>query len=90
MYMYIIVWSVLYCAFSLHIAALFQLLMKILSSTEGTPVADRLSSLASSCLVSLVLALGQTSKILAAIAALLIAPPILSENHLKVRYMKSA
>ncbi|XP_011407139.1 PREDICTED: E3 ubiquitin-protein ligase MYCBP2-like, partial [Amphimedon queenslandica] len=51
---------------------------------ESPAAASKLSAVASSCLVSLVVALGQTSKILSAIAALLIGPNDYNGHYLKV------
>ena len=48
------------------------------------PVAMELSSVASACLLSLVVALGDTGKMLAALAAMLTAPALLREIQVKV------
>ncbi len=67
--------------------ALFQLLMEMVTEPipPEDPVAMQLSSVASACLLSLVVALGDTGKMLAALAAMLTAPPPLSETQVKVR-----
>ena len=52
---------------------------------ESPAAASKLPAVASSCLISLVVALGQTSKILSAIAALLIGPVDYNGHYLKVR-----
>ena len=72
--------------------ALFQLLMEMVTepfSPEAT-VAMELSSVASACLLSLVVALGDTGKMLSALAAMLTAPPPLSETKVKVRFMEKS
>ena len=51
--------------------SLFELLMAMV--TESAPADYQLSSVASACLLSLVIALGDTGKMLSAIAALLTA-----------------
>ena len=67
--------------------ALYELLMEMVmeSVSPKDGVAMQLSSIASACLLSLVVALGDTGKMLSALAAMLIAPSCLSESTLKVR-----
>lgn len=48
-------------------------------------VAMELSSVASACLLSLVVALGDTGKMLSAVAAMLTVPSLLSETDVKVQ-----
>ena len=66
--------------------ALFDLLVKMVSEpVEGnTKVTSELVSLASSCLLSLVVALGETDKLLAAISALLLVQDHISSSSIKV------
>ena len=73
------------CTFNFT-AALFELLMKMVSqyNLEDSKVAKELSSMASSCLLSLVIALGETDKLLCAISALLVVPPEVSQGMVKV------
>ena len=80
MYMYICL-----CTFNFT-AALFELLMKMVSqyNLEDSKVTMELSSMASSCLLSLVIALGETDKLLCAISALLVVPPEVSQGMVKV------
>ena len=69
------------------VAALFDLLVKMVSqpvTTADLKLSAELISLASSCLLSLVVALGETDKLLSAIAALLITPSDMSGSSLKV------
>lgn len=57
----------------------------ILESAESEdPVCVQLASVVSSCLISLVVALGDTGKILAALAAMLTAPGSLTTIAVKV------
>ena len=56
---------------------------------ENSTVAKDLSCMASSCLLSLVIALGETSKMLAAVASLLIAPSGISDGIVKVSLLCS-
>ena len=55
------------------------------STVEEESLAAELSLLASACLVSLVVALGDTEKMLEACATLLCADPALSSSPVKVR-----
>lgn len=66
--------------------ALFQLLMDMVTEavSPDDPVGMELSSIASACLLSLVVALGDTGKMLAALAAMLTAPSSLSDIEVKV------
>lgn len=68
------------------IGSLFELLMEMVSEpvSPDSPVSGKLSSVASACLLSLVVALGDTGKILSALAAILTAPASLSETTVKV------
>lgn len=50
-------------------------------------IASQLSSVASACLLSLVVAMGDTGKMLSALAAMLTAPVPLSETEVKVSYV---
>ena len=81
----------LFLPLSPYLAALFDLLMKIVTDTtmENSKVAKDLSCMASSCLLSLVIALGETSKMLAAVASLLIAPSGVSDGIVKVSLLCS-
>jgi len=54
------------------------------SAGDGSPLSAELSSVASACLLSLVVALGDTGKMLAAVAAMLTTPPELSECTVQV------
>ena len=76
---------------STPIGALFQMLMEMVTEpfSPEDSVAMELSSVASACLLSLVVALGDTGKMLAALAAMLTAPPSLSETKVKVRKFSS-
>lgn len=71
---------------SLVLGALFQLLMEMVMEpfSPEDPVAMQLSSLASVCLLSLVVSLGDTGKMLSALSAMLTAPAPLSEIKVKV------
>lgn len=50
------------------------------------PIAVELSSVASACLLSLVVALGDTGKMLSALAAMLTAPPPIADIRVKVSW----
>lgn len=52
--------------------------------SQEDPVAVELSSVASTCLLSLVVALGDTGKMLSALAAMLTSPPTLGGIKVKV------
>jgi hypothetical protein len=67
--------------------ALFQLLMDMVTEqfSPEDPIGVQLSSIASACLLSLVVALGDTGKMLSALAAMLTAPSSLSEAQVKVK-----
>ena len=72
---------------TLPLDALFQLLMQMVTepgSFSGDPLSMELSSVASACLFSLVIALGDTGKMLSALAAMLTAPTPLSELMVQV------
>lgn len=71
---------------SLFSGALFQLLMDMVTEPVSSedPIGMQLSSIASACLLSLVVALGDTGKMLSALAAMLTAPSPLSEAEVKV------
>ena len=69
------------------LAALFDLLVKMVSeplSDADSKVSSQLISLASSCMLSLVIALGETDKLLAAISALITGPPEVANSSLQV------
>ena len=53
-------------------------------SEEGVSSAESLTALACSCLLSLVISRGDTGKLLAAAAAMLMSPGALSSQHIKV------
>ena len=53
--------------------------------SPDNPIAMELSSVASACLLSLVVALGDTGKMLSAVAAMLTVPSLLSETEVKVQ-----
>lgn len=53
--------------------------------SPDNPVAMELSSVASACLLSLVVALGDTGKMLSAVAAMLTVPSLISETEVKVQ-----
>jgi E3 ubiquitin-protein ligase MYCBP2 len=66
-------------------AALFDLLMKIVTNqSDLSTISLQLSSMASSCLVSLAIAVGNTSRLLTSIEALLLVPPDISQQMIKV------
>lgn len=70
----------------LSLGALFELLMEMVSepfSVENS-LATQLCSVASACLISLVVALGDTGKMLSAIAAMLTSPPALCDATVQV------
>ncbi len=66
--------------------ALFQLLLDMVSDSTLSQDAQalQLSSIASACLLSLVIALGDTGKMLSAVAALLTATRYPEERNVKV------
>ena len=69
--------------------SLFELLMEMIhqgSSEARDELSGQLSSVVSQCLVSLVVALGDTGKILAALAAMLTASHTLSIISVQVSY----
>ncbi len=55
------------------------------SPSPGNRLATELSAVASACLFSLVLALGETGKMLSAVAAMLTAPSPLNELMIQVK-----
>ena len=81
------------CTHSTHIHpppspdALFDLLMQMVvepSPAGSGPLSAELSNVASACLLSLVVALGDTGKMLGALAAMLTTPPELSDITVQV------
>lgn len=62
-----------------------QMVTEPTSSPPGDELARELSAVASACLFSLVLALGETGKMLSAIAAMITAPPPLSDLMVQVQ-----